>query len=94
MLFSRPYSYASLRLKFQISTCERAYSLRAVWPAEEGIKFISFNMILIPILVLDLTLIHTITLMQTKLAILTQVTSFQDNCLEIYSRFVRERQPD
>ena len=23
------------RLKFQISTCERAYSLRAVWPAEE-----------------------------------------------------------
>jgi hypothetical protein len=25
----------SLRLKFQISTCERAYSLRAVWPAEE-----------------------------------------------------------
>jgi hypothetical protein len=35
MLFSRPYIYASLRLKFQISTCERAYSLRAVWPAEE-----------------------------------------------------------
>jgi hypothetical protein len=39
MLFSRPYSspysYASLRLKFQISTCERAYSLRAVWPVEE-----------------------------------------------------------
>jgi hypothetical protein len=37
MLFSRPYSYASLRLKFQIQTCERAYSLQAVavWPAEE-----------------------------------------------------------
>jgi hypothetical protein len=29
------YSYASLRLKFQITTCERAYSLRVVWPAEE-----------------------------------------------------------
>ena len=29
------YSYASFRLKFQISTCARAYSLRAVWPAEE-----------------------------------------------------------
>jgi hypothetical protein len=35
MLFSRPYSYASLRLKFQIQTCERAYSLRAVWPVKE-----------------------------------------------------------
>ena len=35
MLFGRRYSYASLCLKFQISTCERAYSLRAVWPAEE-----------------------------------------------------------
>jgi hypothetical protein len=30
--------YASLRLKFQISTCERAYSLRAVWPVEEVAK--------------------------------------------------------
>jgi hypothetical protein len=34
-----PYSYASLRLKFQISTCERAYSLRAVWPAEEVVIY-------------------------------------------------------
>jgi hypothetical protein len=25
-----------LHLKFQISTCERAYSLRVVWPAEEA----------------------------------------------------------
>jgi hypothetical protein len=24
-----------LRLRFQILTCERAYSLRVVWPAEE-----------------------------------------------------------
>jgi hypothetical protein len=24
-----------LRLRFQMSTCERAYSLRAVWPSEE-----------------------------------------------------------
>ena len=29
------FIYASLRLKFQITTCERAYSLRVVWPAEE-----------------------------------------------------------
>jgi hypothetical protein len=31
----RTESYASLRLKFQITTCERTYSLRVVWPAEE-----------------------------------------------------------
>jgi hypothetical protein len=33
--YDTAYSHASIRLKFQISTCERAYSLRAVWPAEE-----------------------------------------------------------
>jgi hypothetical protein len=48
MLFSRPYSYASLRLKFQISTCERAYSLRAVWTVEEvfSLLYCSHNEIL------------------------------------------------
>ena len=31
----RTEAYTSLRLRFQILTCERAYLLLAVWPAEE-----------------------------------------------------------
>jgi hypothetical protein len=41
MLFSRPYSYASLRLKFQISTCELA-----VRPAEEVGRCAKFKFVL------------------------------------------------
>jgi hypothetical protein len=47
MLFSRPYRYASLRLKFQISTCERAYSLRAVWPVIWPVEEVEYNIYLI-----------------------------------------------